>query len=123
MPLAATDQLPLLLVTLGALAWLDPHAATAPLVVRTGVPARDGAVTIVADRVGAEPRGARLVLASLENDDESAIGRDGGGAWPAATTPAATAHRPAHELAWWCWLAGIALLASEWWLWWRRRLA
>src|SRR6185503_6280757 len=105
MPLAATDQLPLLLVTLGALAWLDPHAATAPLVVRTGVPARDGAVTIVADRVGAEPRGARLVLASLENDDESAIGRDGGGEWPGAVIPAAT-HRPAHELAWWCWLAG-----------------
>jgi hypothetical protein len=123
MPLAATDQLPLLLVTLGALAWLDPHAATAPLVVRTGVPAHDGAVTIVADRVGAEPRGARLVLASLENDDESAIGRDGGGVWPAATTPASIAHRPVHELAWWCWLAGIALLASEWMLWRRRSLA
>jgi hypothetical protein len=123
MPLAATDQLPLLLVTLGTLAWLDPHAATAPLVVRTGVPARDGAVTIVADRVGAEPRGARLVLASLENDDESAIGRDGGGVWPAATTAAATTHRAPHELAWWCWLAGAGLLAGEWMLWRRRRLA
>src|SRR4029079_10437189 len=102
--LAAPHQLPLLLVTLGALAWLDPHAAAAPLVVRTGVPARDGAATVVAERVGAEPRGARLVLASLENDDESAIGRDGGGEWRGATTPVAT-QRPAHELAWWCWLA------------------
>jgi hypothetical protein len=121
-PLAATDQLPLLLLTLGALAWLDPGNGTSPLVVRTGVPMRAGATAVVAERVGAQPTGSRLVLASLQDDQESAIGRDGGGTWPATARPASAPGAGAREIGWWLYFGGALLLGGEW-VAWRRRVA
>ena len=119
-PLAASDQLPLLLLTLGTLAWLDP-GDDAPLVVRTGFPARDGATAVVADHIGAQRVGTRLVLASLQDDDESAIGRDGGGTWPATARVVPARSSGAHEIGWWFYLGGALLLAGEWAVWWRTR--
>ena len=120
-PLAATDQLPLLLLTLGTLAWLDTGTGDAPVVVRTGVAASTREASVLADRVGAQRIGTRLVLASLQDDEESAIGRDGGGTWPATAPIAIARNAGAHPIGWWFYLAGALLLAGEWAVWRTRR--
>jgi Ca-activated chloride channel family protein len=120
-PLASSDQLPLLLLTLGTLAWLAPDGDATPLIVRTGVATRDGDVPVLADHVGAQHAGTRLVLASLLDDHESDIGRDGGGTWPATAGIETMGLGGTHEIGWWCYLAGALLLAGEWAVWLGRR--
>jgi hypothetical protein len=119
-PLAASDQLPLLLLVLSTLHWLDDASAAAPLVVRTGDPVGDPPVVI--GHAGVQRIGTRQVLANLFDDRESDIGRDGGGEWPATATPAvATGPRGARELGWWLYVATVPLLGIEWLAWLRRR--
>jgi len=136
-PLATSDATPLLLVVLGTLGWLGTPP-DAPLVVATGMPAvtdaplaagdgvRGSGRTVVAERIG-ERRlrtaagGRRLVLASLLDADESSVGREGGGRWPArAPLPAAGDAPPRRPLAPWLEVAALALVAVEW-VAWRRR--
>jgi hypothetical protein len=147
-PLASTDRLPLLVLTLGTLRWLaEPYGPRARSL-ETGVPmllgpgpttpmrgpaggaglriAGDPAVA-VAERVGVYhvgPAGAeRPVLANLFDDRESDIGRAGSGEWPAHMDASAAVPLPGgqlHEISWWLYLAGALLLAIEW-MHWRRR--
>ncbi len=147
-PLASTDRLPLLVLTLGTLRWLaEPYGPRARSL-ETGVPvllgpgptapmrgpagggglriAGDPAV-VVAERAGIYhlgPTGAeRPVLANLFDDRESDIGRAGSGEWPAHLDASAAAPAPGgrrHEISWWLYLAGALLLAIEW-MQWRRR--
>jgi von Willebrand factor type A domain/Aerotolerance regulator N-terminal len=138
-PLPATsDTMPLELLTLSTLRWLAEPLEDAPIVLRTGVPERapGGAVggvpgllavgdpaVVLAERAGVHRvptgnGGERLVLANLADDAESDVGRDGGGTWPASTTPAP---RPGvagrADLSWWFYAAAAALLVLEWLAW------
>lgn len=130
-PLATTDQLPLVVLTLATLGWLQDGDA-APLVVRTGEVVHapggesdDAALRIagtppvlVAERVGAFHAGDRLVLANLFDPHESDVGRDEPTDWPAAPSSSATpGARDAREIG--GTLAGLAaaLLALEWVMW------
>jgi len=142
-PLVTSDRLPLLVLTLGTLRWLQAAEGAAPLVVQTGVAVRAGdgptapvrgeglrvagdPAVLLAERAGTyrlgPPGAERLVLANLLDDRESDIGRSGGGAWPATVTlPTPVASRSTRELTWWLSLAAAALLALEWAVWCRRR--
>ncbi len=144
-PLASSDGLPLLLLTLGTLRWLEEPYGGRALTVETGLPRlagpgaqapvsgpHPGALRIAGDpavllvertgvyRVG-PPDDERLVLANLFDDRESDIGRDGAAERP-ATAPRSAIVRAvrAHEFGWWLYLAGALLLVTEW-LVWRRR--
>lgn len=147
-PLASSDALPLLVLTLGTLRWLAEPFAGAALAVETGVPSLagpgptapvrgpfDGAglhvagdpAVLVADRTGVyrmgPPGGERLVLANLLDARESDIGRRAATERaPASAVRAADTH-PRREIAWWMYLAAAALLATEWLVWARRREA
>ena len=60
----------------------------------------------------------RLVLASLLSADESDVGRDGGGEWPATVAPSTTpAIGGRRDLSWWFYAVAAALLAVEWLAW------
>jgi hypothetical protein len=123
-PLGSSDDLPLLLLTLRTLAWLEEPPGAAPLAVHTGValPVAGDPPVVVAERAGAQRVGERLVLANLFDDRESDIGRGGGGEWPATTRPA-VAVLPVggrHEVGWWIYVAAASLLVLEWTLWVRR---
>ncbi len=122
-PLTSSDALPLLMVTLGALRWAAADGGDTPVAVETGIPrlvaGAPGALLV--DRVGVQRlvvgdgSHERVVLANLFDATESDIGRDGGGDWPALTPPrriAAVASQ--HELGWWLYAVGAALLAAEW---------
>jgi hypothetical protein len=132
---AASDRLPLLLLALAALRWAAEPAIGAPVVVATGVPTPlPGAPTgvaggvrvagdpawAVAERAGIHHVGDVVLLASLLDDRESEIGRDGPREWR-ATAAVVTDRGPARADAV-PWLAGaaLALLAAEW-LAWRAR--
>jgi hypothetical protein len=133
--LAASDTMPLVLLTLATLRWLAEPIADAPITVATGIPVqaagRPFASTpgvravgdppvVLAERAGVHRvpvRGGadRLVLASLTSDAESDVGReDGDREWP-ATAPAAdaTTGSPRLDLSWSCYAAAAALLALE----------
>jgi hypothetical protein len=135
-PLASSDDLPLLMLTVGVLRWLEEPPGRAPLDVQTGVAALAGSSpagaveglrvagdppVLVAERTGVYHLGERTITANLFDDRESDIGRSGGGEWPATArlTPAAAEGR--RELGWWLYLLGAALLGLEW-LAWRRGL-
>jgi hypothetical protein len=75
--------------------------------------AADGSVAI-AERAGLHRLGERVLAASLLDDRESDIGRDGDREWPATATPAAPLRTGApHEIAWWLVAAGLAFLLVE----------
>jgi len=123
-PAASADGLPLLVVVLNALRWLEEPADGVPLAVETGVPvvvdetgSGDHPV-VLAEHAGFQRVGARLVAANLIDDRESDIGRSESGEWPAAESRRQTVGR--RELGWWLFVAAAVLLASEW-LAWRRR--
>ena len=138
-PLASSDRLPLLLVTLATLRWLAEPFGPSALAVETGRPVLAGAgptapitgegltiagdpPVVTAERVGVftvGPAGAeRPVLANLFDDRESDIGRSGAGEWPATVVDTASAPQPAgRPLAPWLYGAALALLALEWALW------
>jgi hypothetical protein len=140
LPDGSSDDLPLLVLLLGALRWLE-ESETTVLVVRTGAPvivggdaaraiATDGLrvagepAVLVAERAGLHRPGDRPVVANLFDDRESDVGRDGGGEWPARVGAAAPAHPTARrELGWWLYLAAAGLLGLEWLVWMRRRRA
>jgi hypothetical protein len=136
-PLAASDRVPLLLLTLATLHWLG-GADGGPVRVETGVPARlpepglggnddlvvtDDPPTVVARRAGIYRLGGRLVLANFFDERESDIGRSGSSEIRAtrqdALPPAGNARR---EIGWWLYLLAAVLLVVEWVVW-RRRVA
>jgi hypothetical protein len=127
---ASSDTLPLLVLTLSLLRWLEHSDAV--LTVQTGVPtltafeggtdvpaglriAGDPAV-LVAERAGSYRLGGRLVLANLFDDRESDIGRQATGERrPPATVTLAGVHR--REIGWWLYALAAVLLGLEWALW------
>ncbi len=138
-PLASSDRMPLLLLTLATLRWLAEPFGPSALVVETGHPVLAGAgptgpiggegleiagnpPVVSAERAGVfavGPAGAeRLVLANLFDDRESDVGRSGAGEWPAtardAPPPPIRSGRP---LAPWFLGAALVLLAIEWAMW------
>jgi hypothetical protein len=140
LPDATSDDLPLLVLLLSALRWLE-ESPSSVLAVRTGVPTTIGPVAaralatdglriagepavLVAERAGVHRLGERPVVANLFDERESDVGRDGGGEWPSrARLPTAARAAPGRELGWWLYLAGAGLLALEWVVWMRRRRA
>ena len=131
--LGTSDELPLVLLSLGTIGWLVD--AGAPLVVDTGASfavdadradepgLRTGGGVAVADRVGTYRGGGRLVLANLFDERESDVGRDGGGEWPAAIGAGPVAvDVGAYDFGPWFFAAAAPLLAIEWLLWMRRRV-
>jgi hypothetical protein len=147
-PLTSSDKLPLLMLTLGALRWLAEPFAGGAIAVETGVPALAGRgptapvqgpaggvglhlagdpAVLVADRTGTyrigPPGGERLVLANLFDERESDVGREPAEELAAAVAAPQSEARARREIGWWVYLAGAALLASEWLFWMRRRPA
>lgn len=144
-PLASSDRVPLLLLTLATLRWLaEPFGPTA-LVVETGRPLLAGAgptapitgagltiagdpPVVMAERAGVfavGPAGAeRMVLANLFDDRESDVGRSSAGEQPAtlrdAPLAAASVGRP---LAPWLLTLALVLLVGEWLAWHRTQRA
>jgi len=142
-PLASSDRVPLLLLTLATLRWLAEPFGPSALTVETGHPVLLGAgpssplhgdgvaisgdpPVLLAERTGVAmlgPPGAeRMVLANLFDDRESDIGRSGGGEWPArlrdqAPPPAEGGRRFGRAL----YAAALALMALEWAAWQRRQ--
>jgi hypothetical protein len=143
-PLASSDRVPLLLLTLATLHWLAEPFGPSALVVDTGRPRLAGAgptapisgdgleiggepPVLMAERAGVfrvGPTGAeRLVLANLLDDRESDVGRSGGGEWPATVRDAPPASPSAgRPLQPWLYAAALILLALEWALWRRTQL-
>jgi hypothetical protein len=142
-PLAVSDRLPLLLLSLSTLHWLADEGSVVRLETGRPVAAGPGPTSpiegpddgrglqvggeppvLLAERTGVYrlgPAGERVVLANLFDARESDIGRSGGGEWPASVAAAAGAGTPErHALAWWCYLAAAGLLVVEWIVWWRR---
>jgi hypothetical protein len=142
-PLASSDRLPLLMLTLSTLRWLSEPFAGAPVTIETGTAALAGPgprapiggpaggdglrvagdpPVFLAERAGVyrvgPAGGARLVLANLFDDRESDVGRKGARTWLAAGAPLAAPPPPApHELGWWLYLAAGGLLLLEWLAW------
>jgi len=133
--LASDDGLPLLVLVLGTLRWLAEAQAEPALVVQTGVPALASAAlaaesadaglrfagdppAVVADRVGVHRIGDHLVLASLFDDRESDIGREGAGELTAtAHLEARTVPPRRREIGRWLYLVAAGLLGLEWLAW------
>jgi VWA domain-containing protein/aerotolerance regulator-like protein len=136
--LAASDTMPLVLLTLATLRWLAEPVADDPITLATGVPVRaagppfvsgtDVRATgdppvVVAERAGVHhvgvPGGSdRLVLASLTSETESDVGREGDrdvvrevAATASPSDASATAGQ--RDLSWWFYAAAAALLAIE----------
>jgi hypothetical protein len=147
-PLASSDRLPLLMLTLNALRWLAEPYEWQALTVETGRAALLGPgprqpvrgpiegtglhvagepPVVVAEHAGlyrlGPPGGERVVLANLFDDRESDVGREGDHEWPATAAVGGVAERAGErELAWWLYLAGVVLLALEWIAWRRWRV-
>ncbi len=145
-PLASSDRLPLLMLTLNVLRWLTEPYDGAPRVIETGVAALAGpgprapvagpdqgtGLLVIGDppvflarragvyRVG-PAGGARRVLANFLDDRESDIGRHQT-TIQLAESPMAPARAPAkpREVGWWLYLLGAGFLIAEWATW--RRL-
>lgn len=140
-PLASSDRVPLLLLTLATLRWLAEPFGPSAITVETGHPALAGAgptspitgeglsvsgdpPVVMTERAGlftVGPAGAeRMVLANLFDDRESDVGRSGPGEWPATIrdAPPATALAGRPLAAWLLGLALVLLLLE--WLAWRR---
>jgi len=138
-PLAPSDRLPLLLLLIGTLRWLQSPSGTVPLVLDTGIAtllpsSPDAAVpdglrvvgappVVVAERAGLHRLGSTVVLANLFDQHESDIGRSGPHEWRATVGPVLSSVSQPREFAWWLYALAAALLALEWALWWRRRPA
>jgi hypothetical protein len=145
-PLAVSDRLPLLLLTLGTLRWLAQASDAGVVMLHTGRPVAAGPgptapvegpdqgaglriggdpPVLIAERTGVYrlgPGGERIVLANLFDTHESDIGRTGSGEWPASVAPRPTAGDPGRrDIGWWFYLAAAALLGLEWTIW-RRRI-
>src|SRR5262245_810926 len=135
---STSDTMPLVLLTLGTLRWLAEPVAEEPITVATGVPVRAAGGSlqsapgvrasgdppiVLAEHAGvhrlARAGGTdRLVLASLLSADESDVGRDGGGEWPATVAPSPSpAIGGRRDLSWWFYAVAAALLAVEWLAW------
>jgi hypothetical protein len=129
---ATSDGVPLLMLVLNVLRWLEEPPGAAPLMVETGVPVVAEGVrpddaddtglhvtgdppVVVAVRTGIHHLGTRAVAANLFDDRESDIGRRGGGEWAAATSRAAAVAQ--RELGWWLYVLATFLLALEWRVW------
>ncbi len=144
-PLASSDRVPLLLLTLATLRWLAEPFGPSAVVVETGRPqlAGPGPTTpvsgagltftgdppvVTAERAGiftVGPAGAeRMVLANLFDDRESDVGRSGVAEWPATVdpTPPETA-RASRPFARWLLALALGLLVAEWIAWRRTQLA
>jgi Aerotolerance regulator N-terminal/von Willebrand factor type A domain len=140
--LAASDTMPLVLLTLSTLRWLAEPVADVPITLATGVPVRaaghpfasgtgvraagDPPVVLAehtgVHRVQVAGGSERLVLASLNNETESDVGRPGGREIVReSTATAAPSDTPTtggqRELSWWFYAAAAALLAIEWLAW------
>jgi hypothetical protein len=129
-PLASSDRLPLLVLTLSVLRWLGSPEDTT-LTVLTGVPIEAPAGTpaggdaglrvtsgdppvIVAERAGVHRLGpSRLVLANLFDDRESDIGRTGAVERPATASVAGVTSAAQRELGWWLYVVAAALFLLE----------
>jgi hypothetical protein len=121
-----SDALPLLVLLLGTAAWLedagDPVVATGtPVALRRAAAgdapdgvrlAADGSVA-VAERAGVHRLGGQVLAASLLDDRESDIGREGGREWPAAAPPAPARSGAPHEIGRWLAALGLGLLLVE----------
>jgi hypothetical protein len=132
----ASDGLPLLLLALGALRWLDD--AGGPLAVATGaaVPVAPGTTAVpglrvagdppllVAERVGIHrlptPDGERIVTANLLDDRESDIGREAGEIRAAHRPPDGMPSLARLDATAWLFALGLVALVVEWGLWLRR---
>jgi len=138
-PLASSDRVPLLLLTLATVRWLAEPFGPSALVVETGRPVLAGAgpttpitgtgieivgepPVVTAARAGiarlGPPGGERMVLANLFDDRESDIGRNDDGEWPATIqdAPVSPARR-GRPLTLWVVAAALALLVVEWAAW------
>ncbi len=120
--LGTPDDLPLLLLVLGTLRWLAEPPALIPTTLPTGTPIPDAGEPVVVERVGATtidtPAGPRLVIANLFDADESDVGRDEEGEWPATASLSATPGAEARtDLTWWAILLGTLLAFVEWGVW------
>lgn len=145
-PLASSDRLPLLMLTLSVIRWLTEPYGGGARVIETGTAALAGpgprapvagpdqgnGLAVIGDppvflarragvyRVG-PAGGARLVLANFLDDRESDIGRHRTTTQLAESpTPPARAPIRPREIGWWLYLLGAALLVAEWMTW--RRL-
>ncbi|HXJ36928.1 MAG TPA: VWA domain-containing protein [Candidatus Eisenbacteria bacterium] len=120
--LGAPDDLPLLLLVLGTLRWLAEPPGLVPITLPTGTPIPDGGEPAVAERVGATTidtaAGPRVVIANLFDADESDVGRDEEGEWPATVAlPATPGGEGRTDLTWWPILLGTLLAIVEWGVW------
>jgi hypothetical protein len=140
--LAASDTMPLVLLTLATLRWLAEPVADIPITLATGVPVRavgrpfasatDVHATgdppvVLAERAGVHRMqvaggSERLVLASLTSETESDVGREGDRDLvresPATASPSDTPTTGGQrDLSWWFYAAAAALLAIEWLAW------
>jgi Ca-activated chloride channel family protein len=135
-PTRGGDDLPLLLLVLATVRWLDPAATSGALAATTGVPvalpaggpmaehdpslrvAGDPPV-VVAERTGFFPLGRLTVAANLFDDRESDIGRSGAREWSAAaaTTIAPTSVLERRVVGRWLYAVAAVLMAVEWLLW------
>jgi VWA domain-containing protein/aerotolerance regulator-like protein len=138
-PHASSDDVPLVLLALGVLGWLESAPGSEPVVIETGVPrlvadasetmAHDDGLRIgsdppvvVAERVGFHRLGEHPVAANLFDEAESDIGRSGDREWPATDRTAGPIAGRAREISQWLYVAAASLLVAEWALW-RRRSA
>jgi hypothetical protein len=140
--LAASDTMPLVLLTLATLRWLAEPVADAPITLATGVPVRAAGPpfvsgtdvyatgdppVVLAERAGVHRMQVaggfeRLVLASLTSETESDVGRAEGRdvvrELPATASPSGGAGAEGRrDLSWWFYAAAAALLAIEWLAW------
>jgi hypothetical protein len=130
-----SDDMPLLLLALGALRWLG--SAGGALALSTGVAmAAEGPVeplspalhvagdppVVIADRVGIHrlrtPAGERLVTANLFDDRESDIGPRAAGAAPATVRrPVGARGTTRRDVASWLYATALVALLLEWTVW------
>jgi hypothetical protein len=138
-PRASSDDVPLVLLALGVLGWLQSVPGSEPVVIETGVPrlvtGASEAMThddglrigsdlpmVVAEHVGFHRLGQHPVAANLFDEAESDIGRGGDREWPATDRTAGVVAGRAREVGRWLYAVAAGLLVAEWALW-RRRSA
>lgn len=132
----ATDKLPLLLLALGTLRWLDDGGG--PLSVATGaaVPIAAGVGASAGVRIAGDPPvliaeragihrlpaagGERIVAANLADERESDIGREEGDTVPTSRPPPPVPSMARSDVTAWLFALGLVALVVEWGLWTRR---
>lgn len=134
----ASDRLPLLLVALGTLRWLDDTSG--PIAVATGdaVPIAVGVAATAGVRIAGDPPvliaeragihhlsaadGERIVAANLVDERESDIGREDGDGDTSLTSrpPPAAPSASRNDVTGWLFALGLTALVVEWGLWTRR---